>query len=294
MLQVSRTPAQQQQLLQQAYGSLLKLNLSDGRSLVPPALVPEWGFDSGRHSAWMNDIYCSRPAVRGKLVCCSHQTLTASAHCRSRHRVLTRLLNTVLKKRDLDTLIVSALSGLFSISHLLRADLSLALLGPTDPSWAGHLDQCQTANWNVTLPSFRRSSLQDQPHQQAAPGGRCHRGYSHTISHSDLTHPSALSVIPGVSVAKGPDSLKERRTQAKQTERRSDRLEHTPAAERVGNFRAVTPAVVSASRAFLLPHLSTQEKDNVHSKERNHLQVQAQDDILPFSTRVNRMKKPTW
>lgn len=198
------------------------------------------------------------------------------------------------KKRDLDTLIVSALSGLFSISHLLRADLSLALFGPTDPSWAGHLDQCQTANWNVTLPSFRRSSLQDQPHQQAAPGGRCHRGYSHTISHSDLTHPSALSVIPGVSVAKGPDSLKERRTQAKQTERRSDRLEHTPAAERVGNFRAVTPAVVSASRAFLLPHLSTQEKDNVHSKERNHLQVQAQDDILPFSTRVNRMKKPTW
>lgn len=50
------------------------------------------------------------------------------------------------KKRDLDTLIVSALSGLFSISHLLRADLSLALLGPTDPSMAGHLDQCQPAN----------------------------------------------------------------------------------------------------------------------------------------------------
>lgn len=80
-------------------------------------------------------------------MCCSHQTLTASAHCRRRRRVLARLLNTVKKKkRDLDTLIVSALSGLFSISHLLRADLSLALLGPTDPSLAGHLDQCQTAN----------------------------------------------------------------------------------------------------------------------------------------------------
>lgn len=94
MLQVSRTLAQQQQ----AYGSPLKVNLSDGRSLVPPALVPEWGFDSGRHSVWMNDIYCSQPAVRGKLVCCSHQTLTASAHCWSRRRVLTRLLNTVKKK----------------------------------------------------------------------------------------------------------------------------------------------------------------------------------------------------
>lgn len=97
MLQVSRTLAQQQQL-QQAYGSLLKLNLSDGGSLVPPPLIPEWGFDSGRHTVWMNDIYRSRQAVWGKLVCCSHQTLTASDHCRSCRWVLTRLLNTVFKK----------------------------------------------------------------------------------------------------------------------------------------------------------------------------------------------------
>lgn len=48
---------------QQAYGSLLKLHLSDGHSLVPPALVPEWGFDSGRYTVRMNDIYHSRPAV---------------------------------------------------------------------------------------------------------------------------------------------------------------------------------------------------------------------------------------
>lgn len=87
---------------------------------------------------------------------------------------------TQVKKRDLDTLIVTALSGLFSVSHLPRADLSLALLGLTDPSLAGHLDQCQTANWNVTLASFRRPSLQARPHLQTVPGGRCHKGYSHT------------------------------------------------------------------------------------------------------------------
>lgn len=291
MLQVSRTLAQQQQL-QHAYRSPLKLNLSDGRSLVPPALVPEWGFDSGRHSVWMNDIYCSRPAVRGKLVCCSHQPLTTSAHCRSRHRVLTCLFNTV-KKGDLDTLIVSALSGLFSVSHLLRADLSLALLGPTDPSLAGHLDQCQTANWNVTLPSFRCSSLQDQPHQQAATGGRCLRGYSHTISHSDLTHPSALSVIPVVPVAKGPDSLEERRTQAKQTERRSDQLrEHTPAAERVGDFRAVTPAVVRSSHAFLLPHLSTQEKITFTARKGTIYRCRHKITSCPFPKGSIRWRNP--
>lgn len=294
MLQVSRTLAQQQQV-QQAYGSPLKVNLSDGRCLVPPSTRSWVGFWLGETlsvNEWHLLLWASCAGKVGVLFTSNANSLSSlqepppSSYSSIEHS---------LKKRDLDTLIVSALSGLFSVSHLLRADLSLALLGPSDPSLAGHLDQCQTANWNVTLPSCRRSSLQDQPHQQAAPGGRCHRGYSHTISHSDLTHPSALSVIPGVSVAKGQDSLGEWRTQAKQTERRSDQLrEHTPAAERVGNFRAVTPAVVSSSRAFLLPHLSTQEKDNIHSKERNHLQVQVQDHILPFSKRVNKMKKPTW
>lgn len=75
---------------------------------------------------------------------------------------------------------------------------------------------------------------------------------------------------------------------------RSDQpQERTPAAERVGNFRAVIPAAASSSRSFRLPHLSSKKKDNIHSKERNHLQVQPKDHILPFSKGVNKMKKLT-
>lgn len=84
---------------QQAHGSLLKLHLSDGHSLVPPALVPEWGFDSGRHNGVNEWHFLLSAGCMGKLACCSHQTPTASDHSWSRRRLPARLANTGKKKK---------------------------------------------------------------------------------------------------------------------------------------------------------------------------------------------------
>lgn len=97
---------------------------------------------------------------------------------------------------------MGGITSLFSIFHLPLTDCPSALVGGTDPSLPWHLDQRQTTKLKCHfnfLPALVTAG------RALSPGYSCkfhimwcQKGYSPSISHSDLIHLSPLSVIPVV------------------------------------------------------------------------------------------------
>lgn len=102
---------------------------------------------------------------------------------------------------------MGGITSLFSIFHLPLTDCPSALVGGTDPSLPWHLDQRQTTKLKCHfnfLPALVTAG------RALSPGYSCkfhimwcQKGYSPSISHSDLIHLSPLSVIPVVRPGEG-------------------------------------------------------------------------------------------
>lgn len=107
---------------------------------------------------------------------------------------------------------MGGITSLFSIFHLALTDCPSALVGGADPSLPRHLDQRQTAKLKC---HFNFLAALVTAGLALSPGYSCNfhivwcqKGYSPSISHSDLIHLSSLSVIPVVRWVREPYSLK--------------------------------------------------------------------------------------
>lgn len=102
---------------------------------------------------------------------------------------------------------MGGITSLFSIFHLALTDCPSALVGGADPSLPRHLDQRQTAELKC---HFNFLAALVTAGLALSPGYSCNfhimwcqKGYSPSISHSDLIHLSSLSVIPVVRWVRG-------------------------------------------------------------------------------------------
>lgn len=199
---------------------------------------------------------------------------------------------------------MGGITSLFSIFHLPLTDCPSALVGGTDPSLPWHLDQRQTTKLKCHfnfLPALVTAG------RALSPGYSCkfhimwcQKGYSPSISHSDLIHLSPLSVIPVVRwvrvLLKGcqrqmitllplTDTKKknsDKLVPLRETHTHIHTHHHQTTGGKVTNFKEALHLLplspfalllpLSSPISILLPHLSSREKF-IHGEERNHLQV---------------------
>lgn len=108
----------------------------------------------------------------------------------------------------------------------LLTDCPSALVGATEPSLPRHLGQRQATKLKCHF-NFLQVLVTAGPALSPGYGCKfhimwCQKGYSPSITHSDLTHLSPSSINPAVTVGEGPQPLHERRQRQKETSRYKD------------------------------------------------------------------------
>ena len=171
---------------------MVKEILSDRHSALPLALIPEWRFNSRRHRVTEWHLLFWTSCLGKNYVSCSHKTLIVLLHCRSCSWVITLFAHRGL--------VVGGITSPFSIFHPPLKDCPSALVGGTDPSLPRHLVQRQTTKLKCHF-NFLRALV--TAGLALSPGYSCRfhtvwcqRGYSPSISHSDLIHLSPLMCYP--------------------------------------------------------------------------------------------------